>query len=453
MLATKNRQAQELRSQAEHLRTKLADATVSMTQDEVNTTLEGIRSLEIRANAVAEFTPDAEVQRQGGSDGVTRVDSIEAAGDSNRSLSARTIPEELRTLASEARHAFGDVRGFLHAVTGRNTSLTDSQKRFMERAKLMTRTITGDTNGGEFLLPLTQVQEIFSLENVQLGIMQDARIYNVPGRSLRIPYLIQDEGTNTLDRPTAGKIANVTIVGEGATKPVREPSFGQRLLTVYKWAAITQVSDELMGDDFTGELPAEFTNAVGQQTMNAINEYCTIDGTGTGQPTGALYPGAWNIEVARATATTITAPDVFKMYQAHTHGPRSYWLASRRTMATLFALQTTNNTMVTFLQNLNDAPTMMLLGLPVRFTDLLPTLGQRSDIALINPDFYAMAMRQALTVESSRDYAFVNDLTTYRFVARAGGIPINTGTYAYKFVSGAKVDEHSPFVVLDVPAS
>jgi len=351
MLATKNRQAQELRSQAEQLRTKLADATVSMTQDEVNTTLEGIRSLEIRANAVADFTPDAEVQRQGGADGMTRVDSIESAGDSNHSLASRTIPDELRTLASEARHAFGDVRGFLHAVTGRNTSLSDSQKRFMERAKLMTRTITGDTNGGEFLLPLTQVQDIFSLENVQIGIMQDARIYNVPGRSLRIPYLIQDEGTNTLNRPTAGKIANVTIVGEGATKPVREPSFGQRLLTVYKWAAITQVSDELMGDDFTGELPAEFTNAVGQQTMNAINEYCTIDGTGSGQPTGALYPGDWNIEVARATANTITAADVFKMYQNHTHGPRSYWLASRRTMAALFALQTTNNTMVTFLQS------------------------------------------------------------------------------------------------------
>lgn len=455
MLTSKNRQAQELRAQAEQMRAKLADPSVTLTTDEVNSALEGIRSLEIRANAVAEFTPDAEVARQGGTDGmVHRVDAPEAsANGENRSLASRTVPDELRAMAAEARTVFGDVRGFLHAVTGRNKQLTEAQSRFVEKNRLLTRTITGDTNGGEFLLPLTQVQEIFSLANVQYGIMQTSRIYNVPGRSLRIPYLIQDEGTNTLNRPMAGKIANVSIVGEGATKPVREPSFGQRLLNVYKWAAITQVSDELMGDDFTGELPAEFTNAVGQQTMNAINEYCTIDGTGSGEPTGALYAGAWNIEVARATANTIAAADVFKMYQSHTHGTRSFWLASRRTMAQLFALQTTNNTMVTFLQNLNDAPTMMLLGLPVRFTDLLPTLGQRADLALINPDFYAMAMRQALTVESSRDYAFVNDLTTYRFVARAGGIPINTGTYAYKFQSGAKVDEHSPFVVLDVPAS
>jgi len=45
-------------------------------------------------------------------------------------------------------------------------------------------------------------------------------------------------------------------------------------------------------------------------------------------------------------------------------------------------------------------------------------------------------------------------VTTYRFVARAGGIPIPTSTFAYKVDgSGNKVDEHSPFVVLDVVAS
>lgn len=452
MLQTKNRQAQELRSQAEALRSKLADSAVTLTTDEVNTTLEGIRSLEMRANAVAEFTPTDEIRRQGGTDGLARIDNVDG-GEPMAAAIDRTIPSELRALASEARTAFGDVRGYLHAVVGRTAQLNEPQRRFLDRARTLTRAITGDTNGGEYLLPLSQVASIFSLSNVQQGIMQSARIYNVPGRSLRIPYLIQDEGDNTLNRPMAGKIANVSIVGEGSTKPVREPAFGQRLLNVYKWAAITQVSDELLGDDFTGELPTEFTTAVGQQALNAVNESCTMDGNGTGQPTGALYPGAWNIEVARATANTITAADIFKMYQAHTHGTGSYWLASRRTMAALFALQTTNNTMVTFLQNLNQAPTMMLLGLPVRFTDLLPTLGQRSDLALINPDFYAMAMRQALTVESSQHVAFIQDLTTYRFVVRAGGIPINTGTYAYKFQSGAKVDEHSPFVVLDVPAS
>jgi 3-hydroxybutyryl-CoA dehydrogenase len=76
------------------------------------------------------------------------------------------------------------------------------------------------------------------------------------------------------------------------------------------------------------------------------------------------------------------------------------------------------------------------------------------DVALVNGDFYSMGLRQALTVESSIHVAFVQDVTTYRFVARGGGIPLPTSTYAYK-VDGAgnKVDPHSPFVTLDVPAS
>jgi HK97 family phage major capsid protein len=109
----------------------------------------------------------------------------------------------------------------------------------------------------------------------------------------------------------------------------------------------------------------------------------------------------------------------------------------------------TSASLVTFLRDLNQQPQMMLLGYPVILTDLLNTLGSAGDFALVNPDFYAFALRQALTVESSRDFAFTQDLTTYRFIVRAGGIPINTGKYAYKYAGSAGVDEHSPFVYLN----
>lgn len=317
-----------------------------------------------------------------------------------------------------------------------------------------TRTITGSTNGGEYLLPLTQVPEIFSVSNQQPGLFQVARRYSVPGRSLRIPYLIQDEGTTTLNRPMAGKIANVTIVGEGATKPVREPSFGQRLLTMFKYAAVTQFGDELLGDDFTGELPAEVTTAVGGQIINKLNEDVTIDGTGSNEPLGAFNTNnAALIKHPRAVASTFSAADAFQMYQKHTHGPNSMWMITRNALAQMFALQTTNNTMVTWIANLRDKPQMLLLGLPVVVTDLLPSLGTEADVCLVNPDFYALGLRQALTVESSIHFAFTSDVTTYRFVARGGGIPLPTSTYAYKVDgSGNKVNAHSPFVVLDEPA-
>jgi HK97 family phage major capsid protein len=461
-LASKNRQAQELRAKAQELRSQLADTSKELTVDEVKKLQDGINSYESRANIIAEFTADDEVRRQGGSGGMERIDVTDTTDPSvnggRKVLKRGTMASKIEDFAVRAIDAVGDVRKFMRiAVAGHEQLIeNDAQRKLIQEAKTLTRAIigtTGDTSGGEYLLPLTQVASIFSLSNVQQGLLQRARTYNVPGRTLRIPYLIQDAaGSTTLDRPAAGMIANVAIVGEGSTKPVREPQFGQRLLTVYKYAAITQASDEILGDDFTGELPQEFVNAVGQQALNKVNEDVTIDGTGSSQPLGALYTGgAHLIKQTRAGANAIAPADLFGMYSKHTHGPGSVWFASRRTVQQLFAMSLTSASMVTFLRDLRGAPEMQILGYPVILTDLLPTLGSEGDIALVNPDFYALALRQALTVESSRDFAFTQDLTTYRFIVRAGGIPMNTGTYAYKYsgTTSAKVDEHSPFVVLD----
>jgi len=443
-LVSKNRAANELREQANKLRSELMDPTVSFTHEEVEKRTADIKAIELRAQAAAEFTADAEIARQGGDADLVRMDA-----DRGEFAGMKDAQAEVRR---ELVKGFKNVGAYLRAVAKGPSNAAEAE--CLKRVDLMTRTITGSTNGGEYLLPLTQVPEIFSTANAQPGLFQYARRYNVPGRSLRIPYLIQDEGTSVLNRPMAGKIANVSIVGEGDLKPSREPSFGQRVLTMYKYAAITEFGDELLGDDFTGELPAEVTQAVGGQVINKINEDITIDGTGSSQPLGAFNTnnGAL-IKVPRATASTFTAADAFAMYEKHTMGPRSVWMMSRTMMSKLFALQTTNNTMVTFLPNLRDGAPATLLGLPVIITDLLPALGTEGDVALVNGDFYAMGLRQALTVESSIHYKFVNDITTYRFVARAGGIPLPTSTYAYKVDgSGNKVAPHSPFVVLDEPA-
>ena len=443
-LVSKNRAANELREQAHKLRSELMDPSASFTAEEVEKRTADIRALDMRAQTAAEFTADAEVARQGGDEGLVRVD---VSGDERKEFaSMKDANEQVRAVLAKS---FPSIGAYLRAAT-RGPS-NEKEAAALRSVDIMTRTITGSTNGGEYLLPLTQVPEIFSVSNAQPGLFQYARRYQVPGRSLRIPYLLQDEGTTVLNRPMAGKIANVTIVGEGATKPTREPSFGQRILTMYKYAAITEFGDEILGDDFTGELPAEVTAAVGGQTINKINEDITIDGTGTSMPLGAFNTNNTALlKVARNTASQFKAVDAFAMYERHTHGPNSVWMISRRVLAQLFAMQTTNNTMVTWIPNLRDKPTMTLLGLPVIVTDLLPTLGTEGDVALVNGDFYAMGLRQALTVESSIHYKFVNDITTYRFVARAGGIPLPTSTYAYAIDgSGNKVDEHSPFVVLD----
>jgi HK97 family phage major capsid protein len=441
-LVSKNREANELRNKANALRSDLADPSKDFTGEEVEKRTADIRALEMRAAAAAEFTPDAEVSRQGGEGDLVRVDA-----NGNRQYEGMEgANDEVRNIV---RGAFKNVGSYIRAVSKGPANAEEATA--LRSLDMMTRTITGSTNGGEYLLPLTQVAEIFSVSNTQEGLFQIARKYSVPGRSLRIPYLEQDVGTTILNRPMAGQIANITIVGEGSTKPTREPTFQQRVLTMYKYAAISEFGDEILGDDFTGELPGEVVTAVGGQVINKINEDITIDGTGSSQPLGALHVNnTARLSVFRSVLNQFNAADAFKMYSRHTHGPNSKWFVSRRVVESLFAMQTTNNTMVTWMSNLRDKPQMLLLGLPVVVTDLLPTLGTTADVALVNGDFYAMGLRQALTVESSIHRKFEQDITMYRFVARGGGIPLPTSTYAYA-VDGAgnKVDPHSPFVVLN----
>jgi hypothetical protein len=58
-------------------------------------------------------------------------------------------------------------------------------------------------------------------------------------------------------------------------------------------------------------------------------------------------------------------------------------------------------------------------------------------------------VRTALTIQSSIHYKFRDDITAYRFFARAGGLPIPTSTYSYKSTASTKDYAVSPFVVLD----
>jgi HK97 family phage major capsid protein len=207
----------------------------------------------------------------------------------------------------------------------------------------------------------------------------------------------------------------------------------------------------MIEDDMTGELDSTVIQLVGGEIMNQLNFHITISGSGSSMPTGALYTsqGAL-IKITRTTQNRIKFADALNMYVAHTHGPNSFWIIGRRAFAELPQFELSTGSGATFIQTLNQDPNnARLLGYPIVISDFLNALGSEGDFGLINPDHYAAAVRKQLTVESSIHYAFVNDITTWRLLARGAGTPIPTAPYAYRSVTSTNVDEHSPFVVLD----
>jgi HK97 family phage major capsid protein len=449
-LKEKSRAAGEFRAKAEVIRAELLDETKTFTKDELENKSKEMAALEQRAAIVAGFTAAEEIASQGGDEALKRA-NIE---NDDADIETKEYAGEMEKLAKKVRKVFGGPNSYLLALARRHVQhMTAEQEKVEKQVQDLFRrsTIVGtasDASGGEFLLPLQQVQEIFSVENIVSGILEVSRRYPVSGRSLRIPYAVQTNAANT--RPLAG-IAAVSIVDENASIPEQEPTFQQRILNVYNWKAYSEIGDETLSDDMTGQLAPTLQRMVGGQVMNEMNGYMTIDGNGTAQPTGALYTSnPALIKVPRVTANQITVEDIFLMYSKHTFtGKNSRWLVNRTAIPQLFALKLSGNTLVTFLTNLQGQPVMTLLGIPVALSDLMAPLGSESDISLVNGDFYAAAIREQLTVESSIHYKFKNDLTAYRFKARGGGIPIPLAPYAYKSDGTNLIAAHSPFVTLD----
>jgi HK97 family phage major capsid protein len=457
----KNRAAAEaantFKAQANAIRAELLDTTRTFTSDEVVKRTAEINALELRFASANSSTPEDEIEDQGGDALVRRnapgrddATDIDSNGVSRRSETAHQ--REVAELRTRVEQAFGGPNSLILALARSKIQPLDTRQQRVLNAitEFQKRTIIGtasDSSGGEYLLPLQQVASIFSAQLDTPGIFDQARRYPVSGRTLRIPYLVQDDGDVT--RPMSG-FAAVTIVGEAAEKPTKQPSFDQRLLTVYKWAAYTEFGDEMLADDFTGDLSPTVQDTVGRAVVGAINESVTMDGTGTAMPLGA-FNNANNAlyKVTRDDQNEFNTVDAFEMYARHVLGPKSRWYIHPSVLPSFMNLTLAGTTLVTTMRDLNGTPQMQLLGIPVVVTPLVSVLGAQGDVCLGNADFYALAVRTALTIQSSIHYQFRNDVTAYRFFARAGGLPIPTGTYSYKSTASTKDYAVSPFVVLD----
>ena len=420
-----NTRASAFLGQAQAILDEVADKDKKFTAEELDARLKEVSVLKQRAAAVADMAPEQVAERELG---LVKVEANKA-------------PEEMgKREASEAVvKAFGSPSRYLLALARRSDP---EAKPWNERQKLAHRTLqdlhkraivgaANDASGGEFLLPLTQAPDVFvGAQIIQPGLWERAPRYPCPGRTTRIPYLIQDD-VNPHTRPLSG-ISAVAIEDEAGEKDEKQPSFGQRTVTAFKYAAYTEWGDETLEDDYTGDGSDVIIRAVGGDLLNSVNSDVTRTGAGTTAPLAALHTnnGAL-ITVNRQTSQSIVATDVFNMLARSTMGPGTFFMAHPSTIPQIYGMQLASGSQVTFLSNLRDGAVGQLCGRPLVITPLLSVLGVAGDLALVDPAQYATVARRELTVESSIHYKFRNDLTAYRFHGRFGGAPIPSSEYSF----------------------
>ena len=260
-------------------------------------------------------------------------------------------------------------------------------------------------------------------------------------------------GTDTLNYPVIKDTTHASSVfggiiaywtEEAGSKTAKDPVFGRVKLIAKKLTGFTYASDELLEDSaiaLESMLVDMFGKAIGWW-----EDYAFINGNGVGQPLGILNSGAM-IYPLRATANLIAMADLgrimARMYPASLYGPNTVWIANNAILGQLLALASTSVTWIALSQGATEKLPVRLFGMPILFTEKVPTLGTAADIGLYDLSYYLIGDRKGLKVDRSIEYRFSTDETTWRFVKRVDGQPLVDSAFTPK--NGSTL---SPFVAL-----
>jgi HK97 family phage major capsid protein len=242
----------------------------------------------------------------------------------------------------------------------------------------------------------------------------------------------------------------VEWITEGATKPEQDSGFKLVELNPKEVAGHIIVTDKLLRN--TGGLET-LLGTLFRGAISAAEESEFLAGTNAAtRPTG-IISHAGTIAVNRATANRITYADIVNMF-ASSFGIGNYvWVAAKSALPQLMQMKD-------FEAADSDAPNLVfhpdartgvlgtLLGLPLVYTDLTPTLGTKGDLMLANFQYYLIKDGYGIEIAASEHVYFTTNKTVIKAFWNVDGKPWLTAPITLRDAA----TEVSPFVCLDVPA-
>ncbi|WP_333743828.1 phage major capsid protein [Streptomyces ardesiacus] len=274
---------------------------------------------------------------------------------------------------------------------------------------------------GGFLVPETLRSNLMEIA-LEMSVVRPLATV-VPMESARVPFPMIDSTTN------AGSVFGGMVAywgEEGAPLNDASPKFGRVTLDAKKLTGLSAVPNELLQDSITSF--AALLERLWPQALAFSEDNAFMAGSGVGEPAG--FRGAGNpsaVAVARTTANKIKYADIVKMYSRMLPSSlsRAVWTCSPDALPELLtmALDVGTGGNSVFVVNAAAAHPMTIFGRPLIITEKAGTLGARGDIAFSDLSYYLVGDRQTMTADSSTDYQFGADKTTFRIIQRVDGRP------------------------------
>jgi len=231
--------------------------------------------------------------------------------------------------------------------------------------------------------------------------------------------VINTAGGEDIKFPTITALSSASLVTEGNAIGESDPTSGSITLGAFKYAYLVQVSSELLADegvDIEGFLANDSGRALGN---GAGADF--VGGNGSSKPHGVVDKASAGVTCASATA--ITTDEVIDLYYSVTapYRQNGAWLMNDATVKAIRQLKDSNNQYL-WQPSLQLTAPDNLLGSPIATDPNVETIATAKKVMAFG-DMSKYYIREAggIQVDRSVDFAFANDLVTFRFIYRADG--------------------------------
>jgi HK97 family phage major capsid protein len=243
---------------------------------------------------------------------------------------------------------------------------------------------------------------------------------------LETSLIINTASGENLQVPSLSAYSASTAVGEAAEIPEKDPVFNSfRTLSAYKYGHLIQVSREMIEDagvDLVGFLASQTGNALGFK----INDKLT-NGAGTTEPNGLVNRAGSGVT---GTASVLQADDIIDLvYSVDTAGRTLPGVGFQMNASTIAAVRKLKDGagQYLFAPSLSADDRDMLLGYRIYENPAMAAVGSGvKSIVFGHLPSYFVRQVGGIRLDRSDDFAFANDLVTFRATVRIDGDLIQT---------------------------
>jgi HK97 family phage major capsid protein len=259
------------------------------------------------------------------------------------------------------------------------------------------------------------------------------------GPMLNVAQVINTAGGEQLTIPTLTAYSTATIKTAGSAISDSEPTFSNVQLNAFKYSFLVPVANELLTDagfDISALIAEQAGNAIGF----GINAGLT-NGTGTVEPTGIFTTGASAVTGGTGVSGAPTYENLVDLLYALDGQARLLpgigWLMNKTGLAAVRKIKDGNGAFIWSAGNMASGQPDQLLGYPVFENPAVASVAANAfSIGVGHLPSLKVRLAGGIQVAQSADYAFNEDVTTFRVTARTDS-KLTHASHFVKFRGGA----------------